>query len=105
MLSRAELQAATFVGLLWTAIDITGGPRRPNQHWHFPGAYEAWWLAALPLPISSRCSCPQVYDNISVDSGDTWYSLATRQLTRLSKSDPHVACSISKTYSGYQDLN
>jgi hypothetical protein len=54
VVSDAELQAATFAGLLWTAIDITGGTRRAGpQPWHFPGAYDASWLAGLPLPIGA----------------------------------------------------
>jgi hypothetical protein len=53
VVSDAELQAATFAGLLWTAIDITGGMRRAGpQPWHFPGAYDASWLAA-----GSRLPC------------------------------------------------
>jgi Cupin superfamily protein len=53
--SRAELQAATFAGLLWTAIDVTGGPRPATlQPWHFPRAYEPGWLATLPLPIGAN---------------------------------------------------
>jgi hypothetical protein len=54
VVSDAELQAATFAGLLWTAIDITGGTRRAGpQPWHFPDAYDANWLAALPLLIDA----------------------------------------------------
>lgn len=53
--SRAELQAAAFTGVLWAAIDGTGGPRPATlRHWHFPHAYEPGWLAALPLPTGAR---------------------------------------------------
>jgi hypothetical protein len=52
--SWAELQAATFAGLLWTAIDVTGGLRDTKlQPWHFIRAYEPGWLATLPLPTGT----------------------------------------------------
>ncbi len=52
MASPAELRAAEFTGILWAAIRAAGGARPPTrEHRHFPGAYEAGWLAELPLPI------------------------------------------------------
>ncbi len=52
MASPAELQAAKFAGPLWAAIGAAGGLQpATREHWHFPKAYDARWLAALPLPI------------------------------------------------------
>jgi Cupin superfamily protein len=51
----AELHAAAFAGVLWTAVDVTGGPRPAvRQHWHFPAAFDPGWLETLPLPIGER---------------------------------------------------
>jgi hypothetical protein len=53
VVSDTELRAA-FAGLLWAAIDVSGGTRRAGpQPWHFPCTYDASWLAALPLPIGA----------------------------------------------------
>lgn len=56
MTSPADLQAAEFTGTLWAALHAAGGPRRPATagHRHFSRAYDAGWLAALPLPIDEN---------------------------------------------------
>jgi len=52
MATRVELLAAEFTGPLWAAICAAGGLRPATpEHRHFPRAYDASWLAALPLPI------------------------------------------------------
>ncbi len=52
MSTRVELQAAEFTGPLWAAICAAGGLRPATRKCrHFPRAYDASWLAALPLPI------------------------------------------------------
>jgi hypothetical protein len=134
--SRADLNAAAFAGTLWTAIAVTGGSRpHAGQYWHFPGAYDAGWLAELPLP--TRASRPprqpvallderdefdrhcddsalreayasrprtRVYEDISRDAGDAWYSLAARHLGRLAECSLQVVCSVFESRHGDASL-
>lgn len=45
-------QAAAVTGPLWTAIRAAGGVRPPDPaHRYFAAAFDARWLAGLPLPV------------------------------------------------------
>jgi hypothetical protein len=55
MESRDDLLAARVTGPLWAAISAAGGPRpATRQHAHYPAAYDADWLATLPLPVGEH---------------------------------------------------
>jgi hypothetical protein len=85
-LSAAEDQAARLTGLLWQAIDFSGGTSTRTYR-HFPAALDPAWLAGLPLPTTQALPPHQPA------------ALTTRHLTRLA-GGARVTCSVVESADG-----
>lgn len=132
----AAQQAAEITGTLWAAINASEGAHRPASTGHqiYPEAFDAQWLASLPLPIDQarpptipvallneeefeRHAAPQalaaayanhprtrVYEDIGRDAPESWYALTARHLGRLTRCDLQVVCSVFQSRAGDQSL-
>jgi hypothetical protein len=56
-LAEDRAQAADLAGAVWQAILLSGGLRTAAFR-HFPAAFDASLLAALPLPLAARPGRP-----------------------------------------------
>lgn len=62
------IDAARCTGVLCAVIRTTGGPRPASgRHRHFPAAFDAAWLASLPLPTSQARPTVQPVALLDVD--------------------------------------
>jgi Cupin superfamily protein len=119
-----RLRAAAFTGTLWAAAWCAGRtwPR------HYPAAYDARWLAGLPLPGAGRAlvtllepgrkelerhpdgpaleaACAtRVRMDIGWHAPGAWYGLAASHLGRLAGEDGPAVCSVYTSRGGDASL-